>query len=104
MKIDTDVDKIKSQVYSLIDDLQTTTFNNYDLEQKYNYLFNISKTLFNLVVKEAKNPNFNKTSFDNNLSHMLNNIIKIQQNQISQHNASEDVGKLLAKQYIPQYK
>jgi len=106
---DTNVDKIKSQVYSLLDDLQksnleTTDLDTKELEQKYNYLFNTSKTLFNLVLKESKNPNFNKASFDKNLSQMLNNIVKIQQNQITQHNASEHIGKLLAKQYIPQCK
>jgi hypothetical protein len=103
-KIDTNVDKVKSEVYSLLNELQTCTVEKEELEQKYNYLFNISKTLFNLVIQESKNPNFNKTSFDKNLSHMLDNILKIQQNQITQHNASEDIGKLLAKQFIPQYK
>lgn len=35
---------------------------------------------------------------------MLNHILKIQKDELSQDKASENIGKLLAKQFIPQYK
>lgn len=100
---DTKVDKIKMQVYGLVTDIQ----NGNDTEQlkdKYNYLYSTSKTLFTFVSKEIQKPSFNKQQFDKNLEQMLNHILKIQKDELSQNEASENIGKLLAKQFIPQYK
>lgn len=101
---DTKVDKIKTQVYNLMNDINNGENNTETLEANYNYLFTTSKTLFNLVCKEAKNPNFNKQQFDKNLDQMLKHILKIQNDELTQNEASENIGKLLAKQFIPQYK
>lgn len=101
---DTKVDKIKKQVYDLIDDIKNGEHNTEVLEEKYSYLYSTSKTLFNFVYKEVKKPNFNKQQFDRNLEQMLNHIVKIQNDELSQNKASENIGKLLAKQFIPQYK
>lgn len=101
---DTKVEKIKTQVYNLMDDIKNGEKDSEKLEDKYSYLFSTSKTLFNLVCKEAKNHNFNKQQFDKNLEQMLNHILKIQKDELSQNDASENIGKLLAKQFIPQYK
>jgi len=101
----TNVDKIKLQVNNLINDINShPNLSSEELENKYHYLFTTSKTLFNLIIAKTKKSNFDKQAFDKNLSYMLSNITKIQQNEITQDNASENVGKLLAKQYIPQYK
>ena len=100
---DTKVDKIKTQVYGLLNDIQNGN-DITQLEEKYNYLYSTSKTLFTFVSKEIKKPSFNKQQFDKNLDHMLNHIIKIQKDELSQNEASENIGKLLAKQFIPQYK
>ena len=35
---------------------------------------------------------------------MLNHILKIQKNELTQNDASESVGDLVAKQFIPQLK
>jgi DNA topoisomerase VI subunit A len=101
---DTKVDTIKTQVYNLMNDIKNGETNTESLESTYSYLFTTSKTLFNLVCKEAKNPNFNKHQFDRNLEQMLHHILKIQQDELTQNEASENIGKLLAKQFIPQYK
>lgn len=101
---DTKVDKIKSQVLDLITDIKNGEKNQDTLETKYNYLYSTSKTLFSFVYKEVQKPNFNKQQFDRNLEHMLNHIVKIQKQELTQNEASENIGKLLAKQFIPQYK
>jgi hypothetical protein len=100
---DTKVDKIKTQVYGLLNDIQNGN-DTEQLEEKYNYLYSTSKTLFTFVSKEIKKPSFNKQQFDKNLDQMLNHILKIQKDELSQNEASENIGKLLAKQFIPQYK
>lgn len=100
---DTKADKIKTQVYSLINDIQHGD-NIEDLKVKYDYLNSTSKTLFNFICTEVKSSSFNKTQFNRNLEQMLTQIIKIQKDELSQNDASENIGKLLAKQFIPQYK
>jgi hypothetical protein len=101
---DTKVDKIKTQVYSLMNDIKNGERDTELLQDKYHYLFNTSKTLFNLVLKEGKKDNFDKQQFDKNLEQMLKHILKIQNDELTQNEASENIGKLLAKQFIPQYK
>jgi hypothetical protein len=100
---DTKVDKIKTQVYGLITDIQAGN-DIEELKNKYNYLYSTSKTLFTFVSNEIKKSFFNKQQFDRNLDQMLNHIMKIQKDELSQNEASENIGKLLAKQFIPQYK
>lgn len=47
---DTKVDKIKTQVYGLLNDIQNGN-DMEQLEEKYNYLYSTSKTLFTFVSK-----------------------------------------------------
>lgn len=100
---DTKVGTIKQQVYDLINEYKTNK-DMESLESKYNYLFSTSKTLFNFVIKESTKPQFDKSSFDRNLTQMLHHITLIQRDEMSQNTASENIGQLLADQYIPQYK
>jgi len=100
----TKVDKIKTQVAGLITDIKNGQHDTEQLEAKYSYLYSTSKTLFTFVCKEVTKTSFNKQQFDRNLEQMLVHIIKIQKDEISQNNASENIGTLLAKQFIPQYK
>lgn len=96
---DTDIQKIKTQVYDLINDLD----NGNDIFGKYDYLEKTSKTLYEYITKGT----CNKTVLKNNLEMMLNNIQKIQRSnniERSQHEASIEVGEKLAAQYIPQLK
>ena len=63
----------------------------------YSYLYKTSRTLFLLILKEK---NVNDT-FKQNIKLMLSSISKIQSNEISQNTASEEIGTVLANEYIP---
>ena len=96
----TDIKKIKKEVNDLINDLD----NGYDITNKYYYLENTSKALYNYIVKQYNTPRFNKEFFTNNLEMMLKNIEKIQKSndiEKTQHEASILIGEELASQFIP---
>lgn len=101
---DTDVQKIKQQVYGLLSDLDAGVRDNNALTQKFEYLHSTSKTLFNFILKNYKNPKFDKTFFDKTLSVMLAQISEIQTNTTSQYLASKAVGEHIAEHFIPQVK
>ena len=100
----TDIDKIRNQVLNMINDLSNISeISENELQIKYSYLYNISKTLFNFIYKEKKNKSISIEIFNNQLNQMLDYISKIQKKELTQNNASELVGKMLANQYIPYY-
>ena len=103
---DTDIQKIKKQVYDLIDDLDNG--NDDKIVGKYEYLERTSKTLYDYITKGyLATETFNKTFFKNNLEMMLNGIQMIQRSndkEKAQHEASIQIGEHLASQYIPQLK
>jgi hypothetical protein len=108
---DTDVTLIKSDLDALLKDLDNIVKNNespndhlYRLEKKYKSIKNTSSALFNLVIKEYTNPNFNKQQFLTNINMMLNTILDIQKSKISQYDGSAKIGQAIAYQYIPQLK
>lgn len=109
---DTNVDKIKLEILSLIDNLDNITkiksisFDEYQStsQNQYKYLLSTSKTLWNYIFTQYKNNTFDKQQFLKNLDMMLNTILKIQQSQLSQHQASSLIGEEIALQYIPQLK
>ena len=108
---DTNVNEIRNQVTSLLDNLDSIIANNenptdYDvtLRKRHKKLLNTSKTLFEFIFKNYTKDNFDKTQFHKNLDMMLNAILNIQNSQLTQHEASVSIGKSLATQYIPQYK
>lgn len=98
---DTNVSLLRKQVYDLIGELNENT-NNYkfmsieSLETKYDHLVKSSKTLFKFIVSNTID-----TKFYANLEMMLNKIEEIQQNKISQFNASGVIGTHLTKTYVP---
>ena len=99
----TDIKKIKKEVSDLINDLD----NGCDITNKYQYLENTSKSLYNYIVKQYNTSRFNKEFFINNLEMMLKGIEKIQKSndiEKSQHEASILIGEKLASQFIPQLK
>lgn len=102
---DTKIDMIKRDVDLLIKDLSSDIFYDLDyLKNKYHYLFTTSSTLFNLITNNVNKKNFNKDLFYKNIDEMLKYISLIQKNEITQHNASENIGTLLAEQFIPKDK
>ena len=108
----TNVDKIKQDIFELIQELKET---NYiytkmtgdtifeSLKNKYNYLYKTSKTLFTFIVQETNNTNFIKEHFDRKINEIFNLILKIQKDEITQNEASEKVGVMLANEYIPSH-
>jgi hypothetical protein len=100
---DTDIRKIKKEVYDLINDLD----NGNDIEEKYEYLKSTSKTLYEYITKGYLTTGINKTLLKNNLEMMLNGIQRIQRSndkEKTQHETSVEIGETLASQYIPQLK
>lgn len=100
---DTKINRIKFESENLIKDIQNND-NNIDLselEKKYKYLFQTSKTLFNFIIKEHQKSSFNKENFNEKLNQMLFLIKKIQDDEISKYDASANIGEVLAKEYIP---
>lgn len=97
----TNVNLLKKQVNDMIDEIYILNIElNIDvLKKKYSDLFYTSKTLFNMITKkEIKDLNM----FKKNIHKMLELILNIQNGKISQNKASEEIGTLIAKQYIPE--
>lgn len=70
------------------------------LIDKYNYLYTISKSLFDFIIRNRND--FDQELFNYNLNKMLDCIINIQNLSLTQNDASEFIGDMLAKQFIPQ--
>jgi hypothetical protein len=100
---DTQVELIKSQVNNFISDIQNNVIG-VNFQEKYNILYKTSKSLFDLIIKDASKTNFNRALFDEKLDKMLYYIEKIQQSGVTQDLASQKVGEMLASEYIPQCK
>jgi ADP-heptose:LPS heptosyltransferase len=105
---DTNVLLIKNQVFDLIEDLEkysktSRNLNVYEeaMKKKYNYLYNTSKTLFNLIFNQFKTNKLDKEYFNFMVNKMLNYITKIQNNEMSQYDASATIGTELAEKYVP---
>ena len=99
---DTDVSQIRKEVYDMIYDIAHNNKNDQgELQAKYEYLYQTSKGLFKFVLTNINADNFKSSTFYGTLELMLNKIEEIQQNKISQLNASGVIGTHLAKSYIP---
>lgn len=92
-----EIDNIVSK-QELVEDYKDT------LQNKFKYLQKSSESLFKYILLNYNTPNFNKESFDKNINMMLTLIKKMQNTNLSQHDASVIVGEELASQFIPQLK
>ena len=108
---DTDVLKLRGLINSFIQDMDIVIKNgesvsNYKdiYKNKYKYIFDTSATLYKLIYDQYNSLKLDKTHMLNNLNMMLVAIENIQKSQITQHDASESIGEVLASQYIPQLK
>mgnify|MGYP003348932768 CR=1 FL=1 len=108
---DTKIDIIKENVDKLINDLDDIVKNGenvsdyeYTLKKRYKVLEKTSPALFNLIFKEYNTSNFDKNKLQSILNMMLQNIRKIQNSNITQHDASVNIGEHLAQTFIPQLK
>lgn len=105
----TDTIRVKENVDQLITELNTIvtrqeSINIYTLKKKFRYLEKNFPSLFNLIVNEYNSQNFNKERLEIILNTMLQQIEKIQQSKVTQHDASVVVGEHLAQTFIPQLK
>ena len=100
---DTDVDKINTEIYSMLELLDTNIIKSKTvLEHKYSYLYKTSPTLFNFILKNHNK--IDRNSMIKNIELMLGLVFKIQKSEISQYDASSVIGKYIGEQYIPQLK
>jgi len=108
---DTNVSKITEEVNELFKDIDDLVVRNENvsawsdtLQKKHKYLYKTSSTLFNYILKNYKNPNFDAAFFDRTLNMMLHQISQIQRSNVSQNSASETIGTHLATTFIPHLK
>jgi hypothetical protein len=108
---DTDVIKLRGLVNEFIQDMDNVIKSGESVleyeeiyKTKYKYILDTSTTLYKLIYDQYKSSNVNKVHMLNNLNMMLVAIENIQKSHITQHEASESIGEVLASQYIPQLK
>lgn len=106
-----DVEKIEQEIESMIAEIERIRSNNeclddYNdtLKNKFKYLQKRSDALFKYILTNYGTQNFDKHIFDKNIMLMLNLIKKMQNSNLTQHDASVIVGEQLANQFIPQLK
>ena len=99
---DTNVDLVRQQAFQMLNyvksDPVAAALTN--TQERYSLLYNKTKTIFNMILKEATAPLFNESEFTTKLDNMLNLIKKIQAAEVSQYDASGQIGKILASEYI----
>lgn len=108
---DTNVINIRKQIEDLTNELKqlhesNESIENWNdtLERKYKPLYRTSKTLFKFIVTNYGKSGFNEIFFNQTVDMMLTRISSIQNSEISQEDASANVGTHLAKTFIPQLK
>lgn len=108
---DTNTNNIREEVNKLLLDLDELNDKNEILDEwestlqnRYKNLSKTSNTLFQFIFKNYTKSNFDKESFKYTLDLMLNKISNIQKGDITQHDASVNIGEHLATKFIPQLK
>jgi phage regulator Rha-like protein len=106
---DTIVRDIRREIDDLIEELRRIEISQESisewtntLQRKYKHLYRTSNTLFKFIVSNYGTPNFNEVFFNQTIDLMLNKIASIQNSQITQEDASTNVGTHLAHTFIPQ--
>jgi hypothetical protein len=105
-----DIKKLESEIKNMINDLddqfntissntlnEVTESQKFILKQKYSYLHDSSLTLFNMILSNFKN----KTFLRNHISVLIENLTKLQKNELTEYNASVNVGTHFANEYFP---
>lgn len=109
---DTNILLVKQDVDNLLQELfelkqKKINLKNYldvnleNLKKKYINLHNTSNTLFKFIISQYDSDRFDKDQFNHTLSILLSNIENIQKSKKSQHDASIEIGSMLANKYIP---
>lgn len=98
------VNELKKDLEEIINKGENVSDHEYQLKKRYKHLEKISPSLFNLICKEYNTTSFDKQRLNTILDLMLQQIEKIQRSQVTQHDASVEVGEHLAQTFIPQLK
>jgi hypothetical protein len=105
----TNVYKLKDEITNFANELvemikigQNPINNKFVLQNKYSYLHNTSKTLFDFILNNYASGNVNVNFMNKTITYMLNSILSIQKGEISKTKASEQIGSILADEYIPE--
>lgn len=105
----TNVYKLKDEITNFANELvemikigQNPINNKFVLQNKYSYLHNTSKTLFDFILNNYASGNVNVNFMNKTITYMLNSIVSIQKGEISKTKASEQIGSILADEYIPE--
>ncbi len=108
---DTNVALIKKQVHEIQNEIKELSQNGEcisdwedALKRKYKALSKTSATLFKYILTNYNTPSFNEQFFNQTLELMLTKISSIQKSEMTQEDASVNVGVHLAKKYVPQLK
>lgn len=98
-----DITLLRQQLENMVDELNQNNDESisesqkFILKQKYDYLHTSSKTLFEMVISNFKNKEFLET----HIRVLLENLYKLQNKQLSEYNASANVGTHFANEYFP---
>jgi hypothetical protein len=108
---DTNVTLIRKQIGELKDELKgiyarSEQVNDWEdsLKRKYKALARTSLTLMKYILSNYNTPKWDEAFFNKTVELMLSRVSNIQQSEISQEDASSNVGTHLAYRYIPQMK
>jgi hypothetical protein len=104
--------KIKTHVTNMINYIDNTKlvlnveFIEKSLEREFEFLLKSYPTIFKLIIRVfLKDTGGSERSlFHVNLEQMLLHLESIEDGTLTKESASENIGKILAKQYIPMYK
>jgi hypothetical protein len=96
---ETDCDKLISQINNLRQDIINASQNDItkteeQLQEQYEYLYTHYPVLYAKISKDTSDFSYNR------IINMVCYIFKIQQGQLSQQTASEELGTELAKEYV----
>lgn len=92
--------KIREECYNLIDDINNN-LSDEELQDKYNYLYSKTKTLFKMILRDKKSGNFNKKDFEKHLDSTLHLITNMQDSSISNEDGTKNILELMNNAYIP---
>lgn len=100
-----DINLLEKQIRNIVDELTENKLNDspitesekFILKQTYSYLYESSSTLFDMILANFKNKEF----LEKHLRIILENLYKLQNNQLSQYDASANVGTHFANEFFP---
>lgn len=97
---DVNISDIQNDICNMLNLLDSSVISEDVLKKRCTYLFKISPTLFNFILKNHKKQD--RKTLLSNIDMMLALLLKVQKSQVSLYDASAIVGQKIGEQYIPQ--